>query len=495
MYVRPRILGLRAMKLSCRLPLAIEVRADDDKTRILVPFPPMSSQPMDLLVVDDDQEFRETLTSRFAKRGLNVEAAASGEEALGLAERRDFDVAIFDMMMSGMNGLELLKRFKTSHPDCEVILLTGQGSIETAVEAMKLGAYDYLQKPFPLKDLEVEAAKAFERRRLRKENTQLKTLLERAQSKHDMVGSSPAMQEVFRLIQRAGASEKAILIQGDSGTGKELVARALHAHSGRADKPIVVINCAALPETLLESELFGHERGSFTGAVSAKPGLFEVADGGTLFIDEIGELPGSLQAKLLRVLEDGSLRRIGSVQERRVSVRLLAATNRNLAKEVAAGRFREDLYYRINVMSLELPPLRERTGDIQLLVNHFLGTGWEIEPAALDAMERYSWPGNVRQLINALERAKILCADETIRLKDLPKEVVIPAVPSSGSDELEVTDDLAAIQRSKVVEVLRREAGNKSKAARALGIDRRKIYRLLEKFAISDAELTNGRTQ
>ncbi len=434
------------------------------------------------------------LVSRLSRHGFEVQAAADGEQALGLAQRRNFDVAIFDMLMPGMNGLELLKQFKATHPDCEVILLTGQGTIETAVEAMKQGAYDYLQKPFPLKDLEAVAHKAVDRRRLRKENTQLKALLERSQPVGDMVGQSLAMQEVYRLIQRAGPSEKAILIQGESGTGKELVARALHRHSRRAAQPMVVINCAALPETLLESELFGHERGSFTGAITAKPGLFEVADGGTLFVDEIGELPGPLQAKLLRVLEDGSLRRIGSVQERRVNVRLLAATNRNLASEVQASRFREDLYYRINVMSLELPPLRERHGDIPLLVRHFLGSGWEIEPEALAALERYSWPGNVRQLSNALERAKILADTETIRLRDLPKEVTLPSATQSTAGEpmLPATDDLAAIQRSKVVEVLRREAGNKSKAARALGIDRRKLYRLLEKYAIADGEAHGG---
>jgi DNA-binding NtrC family response regulator len=445
--------------------------------------------PIDLLVVDDDQEFLETLVTRLSRHGFTVQSAGNGEDALGLAQRRNFDVAIFDMMMPGIDGLQLLQKFKESHPECEIVLLTGQGTIESAVEAMKLGAYDYLQKPFPLKDLENVASKAYERRLLRKENTQLKAILERTKPSHDMVGQSAAMQEVFRLIQRAGPSEKAILIQGESGTGKELVARALHVHSSRADKPMVVINCAALPETLLESELFGHERGSFTGAVSTKPGLFEVADGGTLFIDEIGELPGSLQAKLLRVLEDGSLRRIGSVQERRVNVRLLAATNRNLAKEVEAGRFREDLYYRINVMSLELPPLRERQGDIPLLVQHFLRAGWEIEPGALDVMQRYPWPGNVRQLINALERAKILSESETIRLQDLPREVCSPSSSASAAFASVATDDLASIQRSKVVEVLRREHGNKSKAARALGVDRRKLYRLLEKYLITDAEL------
>ena len=449
---------------------------------------------VDLLVVDDDQEFRDTLRARFARHGFEVRSAASGEEALEVAELRNFDVAIFDIMMPGMSGLELLKRFKARHPDCEVVLLTGQGSIETAVEAMKLGAYDYLQKPFPLKDLEAVAIKAYERRNLRKENTQLRVLLQRTQPPSEMIGQSLVMQEIFRLIERAGPSDKAILILGESGTGKELVARALHRHSRQADKPMVVINCAALPESLLESELFGHEKGAFTGAVSAKPGLFEVADGGTLFIDEIGELPGSLQAKLLRVLEDGSLRRIGSIQERRVKVRLLAATNRDLVQEVEAKRFREDLFYRINVMSLELPLLRQRTGDIPLLVRHFLGSGWEIDPEALAAMERYRWPGNVRQLINAIERAKILASSETITLRDLPREVAAPPAAASAvsAAELDGTDDLAAIQRSKVVEVLRREAGNKSKAARALGIDRRKLYRLLEKFSIAEAELTNG---
>jgi DNA-binding NtrC family response regulator len=395
-------------------------------------------------------------------------------------------------MMPGMSGLQLLRQFKVSYPDCEVVVLTRQGSIETAVEAMKLGAYDYLQKPFPLKELEAVALKASERRNLRKENTQLKTLLRRSQAGPEMTGTSQPMQEIFRLIQRVGPSEKAILILGESGTGKELVARALHRNSQRADKPMVVINCAALPETLLESELFGHEKGAFTGAVSAKAGLFEVADGGTLFIDEIGELPGLLQAKLLRVLEDGSMRRIGSIQERRVNVRLLAATNRDLAHEVEAKRFREDLFYRINVMSLELPPLRERHGDIALLVRHFLGPGREIEPEALLRMEQYHWPGNVRQLINCLERAKILSDSETITTKDLPREVLAGATSSRlairpGDDN--GTDDLATIQRTKVVEILRREGGNKSKAAKALGIDRRKIYRLLEKYAIGDNEI------
>jgi DNA-binding NtrC family response regulator len=353
---------------------------------------------------------------------------------------------------------------------------------------MKLGAYDFLTKPFPLADLEQVIAKAYEHRALKKENRQLKTLLKRSEPASEMIGDSPAMREVFRMIQRAGPSEKAILIQGESGTGKELVARALHRHSPRADKPLVVINCAALPEALLESELFGHEKGAFTGAVAAKPGLFEVADGGTLFIDEIGELPGALQAKLLRVLEDGSLRRIGSLKEHHVDVRLLAATNRNLADEVRGGRFREDLYYRINVLSLELPPLRQREGDIQRLLDHFLGPHWTMDPEAERALAAYAWPGNVRQLINAIERAKIMAEGGVIHVADLPPDV--RQVRAAGDrPATQPTDDLASIERGKVIEVLRRVAGNKTRAAKALGVDRRKIYRLMEKYGIGEGEL------
>lgn len=435
----------------------------------------------DLLVVDDDTEFRAALVQRFSRRGINVTEAASGHDALELAERRQFDVALCDLNLAGMSGLELLRKFKAQHAECEVILLTDRGSIESAVEAMKLGAGDYLTRPFAPDDLELAVEKALERRQVAKENRQLKSLLQRKEAPVRMIGKSAALEEVRRLIERAGPSDTAILIQGESGTGKEIVAQALHACSARAQKPLVVINCAALPETLLESELFGHEKGSFTGAIAAKPGLFEVADGGTLFIDEIGELPGPLQAKLLRVLEDGSLRRIGSLKERRVNVRLIAATNRRLADEVAAGRFREDLFYRINVMSLELPPLRERTGDVPLLLQHFLGEGWKIDPAALQVIESYHWPGNVRQLINALERAKILADDKTIRVGDLPRELTAASGMPTTQARFDI-DNLAALERVKIVEVLQRERGNKTRTARILGIDRRKLYRLIEKY-------------
>ena len=446
-----------------------------------------NQRQLQLLVVDDDDDFRGTLVKRFTHSGFAIDDAAAPDEALSLAQRKEFDVAIFDLRMPGMDGLELLEIFKQEHGDCEIVVLTGQGTIDTAVTAMKLGAYDYLTKPFPLKELESVIERAYERRQLRKENRQLKTLLKRSQPAHDMIGQSEAMKDVFRLIERAGPSEKSILIQGESGTGKELVARALHQHSQRYEKPLVVINCAALPETLLESELFGHEKGAFTGAVNTKSGLFEVADGGTLFIDEIGEMPGSLQAKLLRVLEDGSLRRVGSVKERRVNVRVLAATNRRLQDEVSEGRFREDLYYRINVMALELPPIRKRSGDIRLLTTHFLGHGWDIAPDAMQAMERYEWPGNVRQLANAIERAKIMADSQLVQLCDLPQEVR-EQVPMGTNGAQVDTDDLSKLERAKIIEVMRRESGNKTRAARKLGIDRRKLYRLVDKYSIHQTE-------
>ncbi|HEX4145466.1 MAG TPA: sigma-54 dependent transcriptional regulator [Pirellulales bacterium] len=442
-----------------------------------------SPEKIDLLIVDDDAEFRSTVLRRFGRRGFRVQEASDGSEALQWAARREFNVAIVDLVMPGISGLELLAKLKEAHPDCEILLLTGQGTIETAVEAMKRGAYDFLTKPFPLAELEVLIQKAYERQQLQKENKQLSAALERTAPTFEIVGNSAPMREVFRLIDRAGPTDKAILIQGASGTGKELVARALHRASKRSEKPFVAINCAALPESLLESELFGHEKGAFTGAIATKLGLFEVADGGTLFIDEIGEMPGALQAKLLRVLEDGSMRRVGSLKEIRVDVRLLAATNRNLQQEVQAGRFREDLFYRINVLSLALPRLSERAGDVRLLVARFLGDAWKISDEAMAALERYDWPGNVRQLVNVIERAKILGERNLIEVVDLPGEI-LRAQSNPATLLADGEDRLAAIQRAHVVSVLDRTKGNKARAARMLGVTRRSLYRLIEKFGL-----------
>lgn len=448
----------------------------------------MMDSPIDLLIVEDDDTFRETATRWMERKGHRVQSAANGQAGLELCERRHFDVAVLDLNMPILGGLEMLRRLRESQNETEVIILTGQATVETAVEAMKLGACDYLTKPFPMAELEQRCRMAANRGHLQKENRQLRDLLRRQQPKTRIVGDSPAMREVFRLIDRVAPTDKAVLIQGESGTGKELVARAIQEKSSRAGQPFLTVNCAALPESLVESELFGHEKGAFTGAAVRKDGLFEVADGGTLFIDEIGELPPSLQPKLLRVLEDGSLRRVGSHQERRVNVRVIAATNRDLAGEVQAGRFREDLYYRINVMSLVLPPLRERAADITLLIDHILGTHWQVTPEAREALVNYRWPGNVRQLINALDRARILADNNVITLHELPAEVTsltpVQRPPQNSAPPTMPADDLASIERAHIVSVLRKERGNKARAARTLGIHRRKLYRLIERFQI-----------
>jgi DNA-binding NtrC family response regulator len=446
---------------------------------------PAEKHVLDLLLVDDDAELRSDVAGYFSRHDHCVEQCASGEEALELLERRTFDVLVLDLMMPGMSGLDVLKELQARHAECEVVVLTGEATVESAVEAMKLGAREFLTKPISLKELDRLVRKAYETGQLRKENRQLKAALRQQQKSPNIVGESPQMQELFRLVARVGPTDKPILIQGESGTGKELVARALHDASPLADKPLVTINCAALPETLLESELFGYEKGAFTGATGMKPGLFEVADGGTLFIDEIGELALSLQAKLLRVLEDGTLRRVGSVKERRVRVRLLAATNRDLLQEVKDKRFREDLLYRINVLTIQLPPLRQRSGDLPLLVKHLAGDDWRLDPDVIPTLERYSWPGNVRQLQNAIDRAKILSEDDHIRVENLPPEVVDTA---HSRPVLAGDVDLETLTHQHVLETFRRHAGNKARTARALGIGRRTLYRLLQKYRIEEKD-------
>lgn len=455
------------------------------------------AKAMSLLLVEDEDEFRETCAEWMTRKGHQVAQASNGHEALHQCSRNHFDVVVLDMNMPGLSGLEVMDRLNAEDFEAEVIMLTGQATVESAVQAMKLGANDYLCKPFPLPELEERCRLAYRHGQLRKENRQLKEVVRRTSAGGPkMIGESPQMKQVFRLIERAGPSDKAILIQGESGTGKELVAKAIQASSHRADMPFVTINCAALPEQLVESELFGHEKGSFTGATGTKSGLFEVADGGTLFIDEIGEMPLALQPKLLRVLEDGSMRRVGSHKERRVDVRIVAATNRDLSFEIEEGSFREDLYYRINVLTIELPPLKDRDGDIKRLIEHFLGSKWSIDEEAREVLLHYHWPGNVRQLINVLERAQILADDGEIGIDDLPREIVSfqdsenhgsgsagrpAAVPSSVR-----LDDL---ERAHIVRLLREHQGNKAQAARALGIHRRKLYRMLERFRIQPEEI------
>jgi DNA-binding NtrC family response regulator len=404
---------------------------------------------------------------------------------LTLLEQSEFDVAIFDLCMPSVSGIELLRRvFGNGASAMQVLLLTGEGTIESAVAAIKVGAYDYLLKPCKLQEIERRCLKAYEAGRLTQENRNLRSLIARSATTSDMIGSSPRMKQVFRMIERIAPSDKPVLIEGESGTGKELVAQSIYRRSRRSDRPFVTVNCAALPEKLVESELFGHEKGAFTGATAAKPGLFELAHSGTLFIDEVGELPMSLQAKLLRVLEDGSFRRVGSVKEQRVDVRILAATNRNLATDVAEGRFREDLFYRINILSIQLPPLRERSGDVYLIVQSLLGSEWNLADEAEQALLRYDWPGNVRQLRNAIERARVLADNETIRANDLPSEILAPCTEMSAAFRLSssdaerkasATENLASLERAHVLQVLAREGGNKTRAARVLGVDRRTL--------------------
>ncbi len=447
------------------------------------PSPQTKSAEISLLIVDDERDFRESAARYFARLGFRVDQAEDGEEALNVSTNKRFDVVILDIHMPIMDGMRVLEEIMKRDSPPKVIMLTGGGTIENAVESIKKGAYDFLTKPTRLEDLARMIKRACETQKLEKENIRLKEVIKRQTSVGELIGQSPAMQEVFRLIERTAASDKTVLIQGESGTGKELVARAIHRASALADQPLVVINCAALAEQLLESELFGHEKGSFTGAIAAKPGLFEIADGGTLFIDEFGEMSGALQTKLLRVLEDGSLRRVGSITERHVQVRVIAATNRDLEKEVAEKKFREDLFYRINVLEIRLPPLRQRSGDIRLLAEKFAGEDWIIDPAVMERLVSYSWPGNVRQLQNAIERAKVLADENRIELKNLP-----PAIVDSKSEKLStaVLDscDLETLNRIHVEETFQRNNKNKTRTAQALGINRRSLYRLLERFEI-----------
>ncbi len=449
-----------------------------------------TTTPIELLIVDDDEQLRQTLARRFQRQGLKVTQAARGEEALQQAADQRFDVALLDLNLPGMSGVELLGRLKERQPELEALLLTAHGSVETAIQAMKRGAYDYLAKPFHLPELEIHIQKAYEKVQLARRERQWVQQLSFESPRYRLVGSSAAMRKVVSMIEKVAATDATVLIRGASGTGKELVARALHTNSLRRERPLVTINCAALQETLLESELFGHEKGAFTGAVQAKAGLVEVAEGGTLFIDEIGEMAPGLQAKLLRVLEDGHYRRVGGTREVRADVRILAATNRPLEEEIKAGHFREDLYYRLNVVTIDLLPLRERRQDIPELIEHFLCTRqlgsrrYQMQPEALEALKRYDWPGNVRELANVLERAQILAEDHLITLDDLPEGLVEPAAFAGFAGDN--PDLLREVERRHVMEILKREKGNKVHAAKVLGISRRALYRLIDKYKLED---------
>ncbi len=438
---------------------------------------------------------RDLLAEVLAREGYRVRAAAGGEECLRLAEAEPFDLALVDLRMPDVDGLEVLKRLSSIRPGVPVLILTAFATIETAIEAIRAGAYDYLSKPFRMEEIKVVVRRTLEAQRLVRENLQYRQELRERYRVENLVGQSAQMVEIYKLVARVANLETTVLIHGETGTGKELVARAIHYASPRADRQFVVVDCAAVPETLFESELFGHERGAFTGAVAAKRGLLETADGGTCLLDEIGELSPSLQAKLLRALQDRTIRRVGGNEAIPVNVRIIAATNRDLKRLVVEGAFREDLYFRLNVVMISVPPLRERRQDIPLLAQHFLQkyaravgrpvTGFARETVAL--LSAYEWPGNVRQLEHAIERALALSSSELILPGDLPAELRGGSVMELGLPASAMT--LEEVKRWYVAKVLEEAGGNKLRAAEILGIDRRTLYRILER---QDSEEKRG---
>lgn len=452
-----------------------------------------------ILVVDDEVELMRALCESLSEEGYAVQGLSDPTAAADAVRTGEFDVLLSDLMMPSLDGIQLLRDMLAIDPNLVGIIMTGQGTIQTAVEAMKSGAFDYVLKPFRLQQILPVLERAMEVRRLRLENIRLRGLVQQLtfeSPRYHIVGDHPAVRRVVQMIERVAPTDATVLVRGPSGTGKELVARAIHGNSPRRDKPLVTVNCATLQENLLESELFGHEKGAFTGADKAKPGLFEVAEGGTLFVDEVAEMSPALQAKLLRVLEGGHYRRLGSTQERQADVRVVAATNKPLEEEVKAGRFREDLFFRLNVITITLPPLRERREDIPLLVEHFLRTRqvgkrpFAVAPEAMQVLCKYDWPGNIRELANVLERAQILANGETITTDDLPDNIVhspttVHAAADVAPSQPQQPDVLEQVERRHVMDVLRKHRGNKVQAAKALGVSRRTLYRLIEKHGLT----------
>lgn len=450
-----------------------------------------------ILVVDDDDAHRGMLRTMLRSWDYVVEEAADGDEAVALVREKAFDAVLTDVRMARMNGIHALKGILAYNPALPVILMTAYSSVETAVEALRLGAYDYLVKPLDFESLKHSLQQGIERSRLSVENRELRRQLSHAAAMPGIIGRSPAIRAMQEIMDTVAPTEATVLITGESGTGKELVARALHGKSLRADKPLVTVNCAALAENLLESELFGHEKGSFTGAERRREGRFAQAHGGTLFLDEVGEMPLSLQAKLLRALQQGEVQRVGSDTQLTVDVRVLAATNRDLRHEVAHRRFREDLFFRLNVISVEVPPLRERAEDIPVLAAYFLENfasrnrkavrGFSAQ--ALDIMLRHSWPGNVRELENAVERAVILCTGDLITARELPSVLSETVAAAEAPAEAPAEADLSLaglpldeVERRVIEETLRQTGDNKSEAARRLGITRATLHNKLRKY-------------
>ncbi len=451
-----------------------------------------------LLVVDDDTESREVVAEALRAEGYTVATAEGGRGALTLAREEVYDVVVSDIRMPDLDGMALLRGLREAVPDVSVILMTAFGTVEAALRAIKEGAYDYVSKPLNLDELLLTVRRAIEQRRLVHENQRFRQTLRDRYQLENIVGVSPRMLDVFKLIARVAPTRSTVLITGESGTGKEVVARALHFNGPRAGSPFVTIDCAGLAESLLESELFGHVRGAFTGAVMARRGLFETGHGGTVFLDEVGDIGPNLQAKLLRVLELQEVKPVGGTESIRIDVRLIAATNKDLQAEVREGRFREDLFYRLNVVSIHLPPLRERREDIPALAGYFLQKYSEangkaisgIAPETMARLESYSWPGNVRELENAIERGVAVTSHPILLPHDLPLHLVPPTTPSIERDAPGPVElvSLEALTRRHIASVLAATGGNKKRAAEILGVDRRTLYRMLERYAMLTPE-------
>jgi two-component system NtrC family response regulator len=449
-----------------------------------------------ILIVDDEKNYLVVLEALLSPEGYEIITADNARSALRLIEESDLDLVLTDMKMPGVSGMELLEQCKKINPEVPVIMMTAYGTIEMAVEAMKKHAYDYITKPFQNEELKVTIKKALENYRLIKENRRLSEALSEKHKFSNMIGRSKPMLRIYDLIGKVAYSKASVLITGPSGTGKELIAKAIHYESPRKNRPFISVNCGALTETLLESELFGHEKGAFTGAVALKKGRFELADGGTLFLDEIGEMPPSLQVKLLRVLQEMEFERVGGTRSLRVDVRVLSASNRNLKETVAEGRFREDLFYRLNVIHIEVPPLRERPEDIRLLVNHFIDKyrrtsgeeKIELSPEVWKAFYAYRWPGNVRELENVIERAVVLNSEGVIHQRDLPAEFseenieldVDRFIPS----DVPLQETLEKIEEKLIRRALKQSGDVQSHAAERLGITKSLIQHKMKKYNI-----------
>ena len=443
---------------------------------------------INILAVDDEEPFRRLLKKELTRKGYAVEVASDGSEALRILRDRVFDVILLDVVMPGTDGISLMKKLKEDSSSPAIIVLTGKATVEMAVEAMKNGAYDYLTKPYKLDELSIVIDRAYDYSKLSVKTKLLEQELVRQEAAAELIGKSRQIQEILSLIQKVAPADSPVFVQGESGTGKELVANTVRRYSKRKEAPFIAVNCAALSENLIESEIFGHEKGAFTSAYQMKHGLVEVADKGTLFLDEIGEMPIGLQPKLLRFLDSGEFRRVGGNKNLHVDVRVIAATNKDLTAMIKAGAFREDLYYRLNVINITVPPLRDRKEDIAELSRQFLQkyskklaktiTGFTSE--ALELLAAYRWPGNVRELENVVERAVIVCESGTIGAEDL-------SIPSyTAAAELTINPSLEEMEKTYILRVLKEAGGNQSKASQLLGIDRKTLYLKLKKYGISD---------